>query len=376
MKKIALILQLILIFFSFNSFANFTGDILQDCVSGVGVSTGGNSACKQIINTQPIKHSLGVLTAKSFPTFPIDEGQYVLKTSGSMVSQKSSPQGYSGSSTGEAATSTKTEDEGWGLALTYLWGQSKKIAYSFTAAYAKNSGSISSNRIIPEASTTTNQAGDHSDKGYFLTANLIYDPFSNFEKFRMPLMLGISYSNASGKWGPLSFIYDSGTRAGHNGVVEQTYEWGGPGWSGGVSIQYPTGPFRWVLFFAVVNPFSKNKTKYTQSDLTTGESVTYENEDEQTGGEGGGIELVYMPWNLSIAYYPTFINDVDTSSREGESLTSFSISWSMDFGEKKAGDIKYDQIIKDVKSVVGEDEAEKPAEKKESSEEVKEKKEP
>lgn len=181
--------------------------------------------------------------------------------------------------------------------------------------------------MAPPGSTAM-YTGDSTHEARGIAASLIVDPFKDPEGFRLPLILGVSYSKASGQRGPILYTMEDedDIRTGHQGSVMETYTWEDPGYFVGFAPQMNLGPFRGVLFAFRLQVFGEPDVYYEERDLTTGEVASKDARAELFGAGGLGIELVYRPWNLSFSHI--FATQSWSDLAEGEEISFTALSWS------------------------------------------------
>lgn len=297
---------LLILFILLGPTAGFCGEGWYVLLDGMRLSSGGATG------STPANDLLSVTMAHSIPTKPFSPGSYEFKISPGSVVQKR-----------EMRTGDKNymhEVKGLAGALSLTYGLSHHFGLNFTAGYAKGDDGEMKKNIEGYSSIDTTFTGKHSnDRGYLFAANLVYDPYSNPEGFRLPIMTGISYTQASGRY-EVPFTFETNcsftdctsrpNRIGHKGKETESYDIGGAGIFLSVSPQFNTGPVRWIPFAFVSSPLQTTKIEFVQSDLTTGESKVsqYEVDGKIVGGLGLGI--VYHSWNLGYTYIPPISMDL------------------------------------------------------------------
>lgn len=262
-------------------------------------------------------HALGLIMARAIPTKPLTAGLDTMKVALGyfQYENKKSPEGgFPGS---------QQEDTGWAGSLSYTHGFGPHFGLCLISGFGDATGELT---MAPYGSTKM-YTGESTHEARGIAASLIVDPFKDPEGFRLPLLLGLSYSKVSGQRGPIIHTIEDPdmVRTGHLGSVMETYTWDKPGYFVGFAPQMNLGPFRGVLFAFRLEAFGEADVYYEERDLTTGELASKKVKPELFGAGGLGMELVYRPWNLSFSHI--FATQSWSDLAEGEEISFTAISW-------------------------------------------------
>lgn len=307
-----------IVFYLLSPTAGFCVELIL--LDGQKWSTGG------AIGSTPAIDFLAVTMTRCIPTKPLSPGYYEFKISPASIVLKRE--------VSEEGLYYRHEVKGLSGAFSLTYGLSHHFGLNFTTGYAKGYDGEAKKTISDYSAGTAFTGNRSNDQGYLFAANLIYDPFSDPEGFRLPIIIGISYTQASGKYEiPFIFVKNCNScnsppnRIGHKGKEKEVYDIGGTPTFLSISPQFNTGPVRWVPFiFMVGGPGTSSKVEVTQSDLTTGESRVSQ-VDVGGGGIGGlGLEIIYRPWNLSYTYIPPSLGNL--SGGFHDTIESHALTWS------------------------------------------------
>jgi len=263
-------------------------------------------------------HALGLIMARAIPIKPLSAGLNEVKVGLGYFEYKNdkSPEG--------SFPGSHQEDTGWAGSLSFTHGFSPHFGLCLISGFGDAKGDIT---MAPPGSTAM-YTGESTHEARGIAASLIFDPFKDPEGFRLPLILGLSYSKASGQRGPILYTMEDedNIRTGHQGSVLETYMWEKPGYFAGFAPQMNLGPFRGVLFAFRLQIFGEPDVYYEERDITTGEVASKKARPELFGAGGLGIELVYRPWNLSFSHI--FATQSFSDLGEGEEISFTALTWS------------------------------------------------
>ena len=235
----------------------------------------------------------------TFPLAPTSKGKWDLTISPAYFSAQTTD--YNNSSANDSASVT-----GYGLGASSILGLSEHWGLGVTGIAFSGQGSYNPGTLGVPGSTGPNSV---TTSGYFAGVSAIWDYFEG-DGFRLPILLGLHYET-------LQDNYNLGSYTVTNNLNS-------PGFQVGISPQFRTKYIRIQPFLMLYYPI--NNTIQTQS---TGQTYTMHSD---TGGPQPGINLVYVPWNVS------FFTTYGISKAQGEK--TYSVRWQKSFGEdkKKPGD--------------------------------------
>jgi len=286
--------------------------------AGVGLLDYPTSSVEGLGSGWAATHALGLIMARVIPSRPLSSGLNTVKIAAGYFDYEKK-ESSEGSSSG-----FHQQDTGWAGSLSYTHGFSPHFGLCLISGLGDAAGDIT---MAPPGSTTMH-TGDSTHEARGIAASLIVDPFKDPEGFRLPLILGLSYSKASGQRGPILYTMEDedGLRTGHLGSVMETYTWEKPGYFVGLAPQMNLGPFRGVLFAFRLQIFGEPDVYYEEKDLTTGEVASKKARPELFGAGGLGMELVYRPWNLSFSHI--FATQSWSDLAGGEEISFTALTWS------------------------------------------------
>ncbi len=168
-------------------------------------------------------------------------------------------------------------------------------------------------------------SGPISDQGVGGAISVVFDPAGGKTSFRFPITLGAGYTSLKGDAGPIAGTFSSPARSGHAGNAEATYKSDQPTLYLALAPQWDTGSVRWAPFTFVSAGLNKTTNTPIVRDLTTGETASTSYTSVNNAVFGAGLELKYLPWNLSFSIIPKVPgNDV--------SLSAYTLNWSHTWG--------------------------------------------
>jgi len=180
----------------------------------------------------------------------------------------------------------------------------------------------------------TSEADFHS-KDIAISLNMVFDPLGTAERFRLPIFAGLAYEWVSMDSDPLSFQYTtppSGfatparlARVGHQATTSFSSSQNGVGVTAGIAPKMTAGPFRLSPFGFFYQSFVDENQDVTVEDLTTGEKSTTRFQYTPEAVFGYGVDVMFVPWNLSFRYIPPSGSDLKPSV--------ISLAWSKRWGQ-------------------------------------------
>lgn len=212
--------------------------------------------------------------------------------------------------------------QGFGLALSYFQGINDHWGFSLLGAWGQLKGETLG---IQESSNSSNpgffggsfstDADDGTILGYEImdkkgfgiqgAAALIYDPFTDPEGFRLPLMIGLSAMYMSQK-ANLTFFSQAFQEDLEVSIKQSNFL---PGLFLGVSAQFKTGPVRWVPFFSSHSNFKTDSREFLITRKSDGTVLLDTSESEEESLKPTlGISINYIPWDLGISIIPSFFS--------------------------------------------------------------------
>lgn len=272
-----------------------------------------------------IKPAAGTFLAYALPTRPLYKGLREAKFAAGIFKFEAEEGGGS-----VYKPYLKQSLPGSGGALGAVYGLSAHWGVTALVAYARSDGEFSKSALYALTYPAQPVNGKDEQSNFTSAINLVWDPFSG-ENFRFPIMLGLSYSNISQKAEiPISFQATSPVnRSGHVGSASDEINVHELGFSIGLAPQFNTGPIRWVPFLVGISPLTDAEHTYTERDFTTGEVAKQKFKSDETGADGGGVQVIFRPWNLTYTYMIPMLTDIKKS--EGEKLSIHTLSFSRKF---------------------------------------------
>ena len=256
---------------------------------------------------------LDAVLAHGMPAVPLSAGLNFVKVSPAYFS-------YSRSL---SANSFSESDTGGGASVAYLHGFSSHWGVSAVVGYAKTTGNLSA---TPDSNNNTlTGSGSNWDKAVGGSVSLVFDPTSGAGSFRLPISLGAGYMSLSGDRGPVSGTYFSGSASGHQGQIEETYDSSQPALYAGIAPQWTVGSVRLTPFAFLSAGLKKTAVTFIARDLTTSQSGQFSYDAANNAVAGAGIDVLFLPMNLSLSYIPV------VPGSKG-SLSTYTATWSHAWG--------------------------------------------
>ncbi len=274
--------------------------------------------------------ALSAALIRAIPTKPLAAGKFQFNVAGGYFNHtRKSP-----TSGPDSYDQLDQDVSGANAAFSLTYAFTPHWGISAIGGYTDGSGDTKKKNTFY---TDNAYSGNRQDSGGLVALNLVFDPFTEPEGFRLPLIAGIGFSSVSGDY-KIPFTYEKNctagdcsspaNRIGHQGQEKWTYDSSGLNAFFAAAPQFNTGPVRWSPFVFDAEALYTPDLTYTEQDLTTGESVESKVKTDEAGFFGVGLGVMFRPWNLSFTYVPPL---VDNGSSDEVKMAIYSLDWTKEF---------------------------------------------
>jgi len=263
-------------------------------------------------STKGFRGLIGPLLGPTFPTTPMTKGLKIFTLAPSYFSVKVLSNAGQREERGH-------DISGFGLSASYLHGFSNHLGVTFLAGYEQGSGK---GPVLFEEDGSNNflqtYEGDIKQNAFLASVNLIYDPFSEPEGFRLPLFIGIIHHTGT------STRHFDAIANGNSILIDVENKRTSTSLALGFSPQFNVNDFRFI-FYGLVTKVPGNTVKSRLENRTTSnvDSSEFEEPDGDQLVGTLGIEFLYRPWDLGLSYAPNL---------DDGTATFITLKWKKKFG--------------------------------------------